>query len=302
MGSAGFNRQRWFAALALVVCLGTSARAAAPELPPLNDPPTSAHLSGKFVWVDLLTPDVERAQLFYGRLFGWTFKVVGTGESAYTLAFLGDEPMGGIVRLSKKPGVIRQARWIGFISVPDVRQAERLVISQSGKVLVGARDFPRRGELAVFADREGAIFGVISSSSGDAEDYLTEIGDWIWAQLLTLEGEKAAVFYAAIGHSTVLEAPKPDGSKRWLLVSQGYARASVVELSPTRTDARAGWLGYIRVAAIAPTVALAEQLGGRVLVAPRPDLFDGKVAIIADPDGGVFGVLQWDAADRVEDR
>jgi len=43
------------------------------------------------------------------------------------------------------------------------------------------------------------------------------------------------------------------------------------------------------------TVALVENLGGRLLVAPRPDLFDGKVALFADPNGAMFRVLEWDA-------
>jgi predicted enzyme related to lactoylglutathione lyase len=289
-----FSGWRCCAALMFSVFVAVSVRAAAPELPPLNDPPTNTRLPGKFVWVDLVTPDVDRAEAFYGKLFGWTFRKIGNGDSAYTLAFLGEEPMGGVVQLIAKPGERKQARWIGFISVPNVSEAQRLVLSQGGKVLVSARSLPRRGDLAVFADREGTIFGVMSSSTGDVEDFLTEMGDWIWAQFLSREGGKAASFYAAIGQSTVLEAPKPNGSKRWFLVSQGYARASILEISPNRLDARPGWLGYVRVPDVSSTVALAEKLGGRVLVSPRPGLFDDKVALIADPSGAVFGVLQWD--------
>jgi predicted enzyme related to lactoylglutathione lyase len=294
MSIFGFARSRWWAVPGLVVFTATLLGAgAAPELPPLNDPPTSARLPGKFVWVDLLTPDVARAEAFYGKLFGWTFRKTGD----YTLAFLGEEPMAGMLRVAAKAGESRSARWVGYVSVPDVSAAQRQVLSQGGKVLVSARSFPKRGELAVFADREGAIFGVMSSSSGDVEDFLTETGDWIWAQFFSRQGDTAAKFYALIAGSTVLEAPKPDGAKRWFLVSQGYARASIVEIPRNRTDTRPGWLGYIRVADAASTVALARQLGGRVLVPPRPDLFDGKVALIADPSGGVFGVLQWDAVE-----
>ena len=63
-----FTGRRWHAALALAIFLAAPVRAAAPELPPLNDPPTDARLPGKFVWVDLLTPDVARAEAFYGKL------------------------------------------------------------------------------------------------------------------------------------------------------------------------------------------------------------------------------------------
>jgi uncharacterized protein len=205
MKSFHFEGRRRYAAVVLAVFLQVPARAASPELPALNDPPTNLRLPGKFVWVDLLTPDVDRAEAFYGKLFGWTFRKIGDG--AYTLAFLGDEPMAGMVRLESKPGERKQARWIGFISVPNVAEAQRRVLSQGGKVLVSARNFPKRGDLAVFADCEGAIFGVISSSTGDVEDFLTVVGDWIWAQFLSREGQKAAGFYAAIGGSTVLDAP-----------------------------------------------------------------------------------------------
>jgi uncharacterized protein len=298
MNIFGFISSRWWVAPALAVCVAALARAAAaPELPPLNDPPTNARLPGKFVWVDLLTPDVARAEAFYGKLFGWTFRKIGDGDNAYTLAFLGEEPMAGMVRVPQNPGERKPAHWIGFISVPDVSEAQRRVLSQGGKILVSARSFPKRGELAVFADPEGAIFGVMSSSTGDMEDFLTEMGDWIWAQFLSRNGEKAAIFYASIGLTRVLDEPKPDGAKRWLLVSQGYARASIIEIPPQRTDARPGWLGYVRVADVGATVALAQKLGGRILVSPRPDLFDGKVALLADPSGAIFGVLQWDAVE-----
>jgi predicted enzyme related to lactoylglutathione lyase len=35
------------------------------------------------------------------------------------------------------------------------------------------------------------------------------------------------------------------------------------------------------------------SLGGRVLVEPRLDRHGGKVAIVADPLGAPFGLLEW---------
>ena len=34
-------------------------------------------------------------------------------------------------------------------------------------------------------------------------------------------------------------------------------------------------------------------LGGRVLVAPRVDRQGGKIAVVADPQGAPFGLLEW---------
>ena len=45
-----------------------------------------------------------------------------------------------------------------------------------GRVLAPPQKMPKRGEQAVFADPEGALFGVVKSSSGDPEDFLAEPG------------------------------------------------------------------------------------------------------------------------------
>jgi hypothetical protein len=41
-------------------------------------------------------------------------------------------------------------------------------------------------------------------------------------------------------------------------------------------------------------------LGGRVLVEPRIDRHGGKVAVVADPFGAPFGLLEWTDADSKE--
>jgi hypothetical protein len=41
-------------------------------------------------------------------------------------------------------------------------------------------------------------------------------------------------------------------------------------------------------------------LGGRVLVEPRIDRHGGKVAVVADPFGAPFGLLEWTEDDSKE--
>jgi hypothetical protein len=49
----------------------------------------------------------------------------------------------------------------------------------------------------------------------------------------------------------------------------------------------------VRVKNVAETVALAKQIGGKVLIGPDPEVLNGNVAVIADPTGAAIGVLQW---------
>jgi len=57
---------------------------------------------------------------------------------------------------------------------------------------------------------------------------------------------------------------------------------------------RPNWLPTIRVADVKATVTLAVSLGGRVIMAPRDDVRNRTVAIIADPTGAALTLQQWD--------
>ena len=41
------------------------------------------------------------------------------------------------------------------------------------------------------------------------------------------------------------------------------------------------------------------SLGGSVLVPPHVDRHGGKLAVIADPSGAPFGVMEWNDADAL---
>jgi uncharacterized protein len=53
------------------------------------------------------------------------------------------------------------------------------------------------------------------------------------------------------------------------------------------------WLDFVRVADADAAAAKAADLGGRVVVPPRPDRQGGKLAVVADPSGALIGLMQW---------
>ncbi len=77
-----------------------------------------------------------------------------------------------------------------------------------------------------------------------------------------------------------------------MLARGDQPRAGVAPL-PDIKDARAGWLGVIRVTSIDATVAQVSALGGKVLLDPRPAAYGSRFAIIADPTGGVLGLVEY---------
>jgi uncharacterized protein len=281
------------------VAMLASAAVAAPTfvLPPLVQPASTEHHPGKVIWADLVTPDIAGAKHFYGQLFGWTFNDVHTGASDYSVALLDGNPVGGLFQRAVRPGEQRQPAWLTFISVRDVAAAGRNIVAHGGKMLAPTRSYPDRGQQAVFADPQGAIFAVLQSSSGDPEDVLAAPGEWIWSSVLTRDPDTDAAFYQDVFGYEVFELPSNDGSKHILLSTDDYARASLNALPADAAKRHPHWLNFVRVDSATDTAARAEALGGRVLVKPFTDRHGGLIAVVADPAGAPFGLLEWTETD-----
>ena len=124
------------AVLSFVAVLAAAVADAADRYwPPIVDPATNQYTPGRWVWGDLVTNDVAAAADFYGQVFGWTFETYGGEDDrdTYTLALADGLPIGGMgfdQRAMK--GKTPSARWIGLMSVPDVRAAADAVTKGGG--------------------------------------------------------------------------------------------------------------------------------------------------------------------------
>jgi uncharacterized protein len=79
----------------------------------------------------------------------------------------------------------------------------------------------------------------------------------------------------------------------YVFVSEGYARASARTVPANQPKVSPTWLLFVRVKSVGEALKKTQQLGGKVLIEPRPELFDGKLAVIADPTGAAIGILEW---------
>ncbi len=287
-----FLRQGLLAALLSVAC-SVPVMAAPIQLPAIVEPASQEHHIGKVVFIELVTPDLAASKQFYAGLFGWTFHDVEAGGKAYAEALLNGRPVAGLFHKNLSSGEHRQPAWLSFISVGDVDTTKKVALQNGAKVLFEPHSLPDRGREAVFADPQGAVFAVLASSSGDPSDVLAAPGEWIWSSLITRDPDNAAGFYQKLFDYEVFELPASEGANHLLLASDNYARASVNTLPANKPNAHPHWLNYVRVEDAVKMTAKVLALGGRVLVEPRIDRQGGKVAVVADPLGAAFGLLEW---------
>lgn len=247
-------------------------------------------LLGKFVWHDLVTDDVEKARRFYGGLLGWKFeKSTHPLGGNYTLIRLDGQYVGGMVAVADPTGE-DYSRWLPYLSVADVDAAVRFTESAGGTTVVAPLDLGNIGRAAAITDPQGAVVGLLRSRVGDPDDSIASAaGRIVWNELLATEEGAAARFYGSLASLEVSTISRR-GGEYTLLRAQGRDRAGVMD----RPDPRVAplWLTYFAVDDVSAAARRAEELGGKVLLAPSPDLREGTLAVVTDPTGAVLALQQ----------
>ena len=261
-------------------------------LPQLDSTDAGQRLPGKFIWFDLATSGLEEQKRFYGSVFGWTFRSIGQTDDQYTLIINGDRAVAGMFAVPPTGNAGAGALWIGLISTDDLGKTLAAVKQAGGAVHLPQTTVPKRGTFALAIDPEGALFGLLRSDSGDPPDERAAVGSFLWMDLFSEEPSEAGRFYQRLADYEINREAVKEGVDRLILSAFGKARAGIVPL-PEEAN-RAGWLPYIRVDDVAEALARVEAAGGVVMVSPQADLLDGNLAIFADPEGGVMGVVKWD--------
>jgi predicted enzyme related to lactoylglutathione lyase len=249
-------------------------------------------LTGKIIWHDLITEDLDVAKNFYSGMFGWTFTDTENNKgSEYAVARSGDIYVGGIVGIESPGDGESYSRWLPYISVTDVDAALVRGTTGGAEVAVTARNVDL-GRVAAIIDPEGAVIGLVDSSFGDPDDRTTAAAPNrpVWTELLADNAPTAAEFYGALAGYDINTIDRRGGQYTFL-GNNGVNRAGVFqkpgkEYSPL-------WLTYFGVEDPAAAADLAVSLGGTIVLPVSDELRDGTMAIITDPTGALLALQLW---------
>ena len=116
--------------------------------------------------------DIDRAQRFYQRVFGWRFEA--WGPPGFLLIETGTRDAPGIRgALQQRRELIPGERMTGFectIAVGDVDAAEQLVKANGGTIILPKTVIPTVGQLFFFRDPDGNVAGVMQYDSNAKDD------------------------------------------------------------------------------------------------------------------------------------
>jgi len=235
---------------------------------------------GQFVWRELVTTNVDRAQRFYSELFGWRITTGPMGGMNYSMIHLGDKPIGGMLQMERSDA---PPNWLGYVSVSNVDEAAKRALSSGGKVAVDPRDIPDVGRFAVVLDPQGCATAPYRSRGADGPNERPTHGMFVWEELQAKDPSAAEGFYSNVyGWQAETFANVPG------LKTFKFGEARVASLAKAPPGLPPHWRTFVSVDKLANPVNRVKQLGGTVL-SERIDVPTvGIYAIIRDPDGAVI--------------
>jgi predicted enzyme related to lactoylglutathione lyase len=251
-------------------------------------PKIESYQQGTPSYVELITPDQGAATEFYRALFGWEVEDVPMGDAGHyvTVSKEGDSVAGIGGQMPGMEG--HPAFWNVYLAVDDVDAVAAKVTDAGGEIEAGPFDVMEHGRMAAIKDPSGARVSLWQAKAHIGTARANEPGTPVWNELVSPDLAAATQFYTDVLGVDWEKVPMEGGEYTCLVVA---GRQVAGAMPPMMEGVPPHWNVYFNVESVDDTVARAAGLGATV-VAPAFDVEGvGRMAVLADPQGGMFNVM-----------
>jgi uncharacterized protein len=255
-------------------------------------PRVEEHQPGTPCWVDMQATDMEAASRFYTALFGWdpVDMPMPDGQGVYRMFQKDGADVAGI---GQQPAQMAAqgipSVWTVYVA-GDADAAAEATRAAGGSVLMDPADVGSSGRMAVLADPGQAALGVWQAGDHHGAGLLGEPGAMAWSEVNTRDYDTCRAFYPRLFGWQPEDLPM-EASRYTIWKLDGEMVAGMLEMTADWEGVPPHWMVYFAVEDTDATAAKATELGGSV-GAPPFDTPYGRVAVLVDPTGGHFSVVQ----------
>ncbi len=244
-------------------------------------------------WVDLATSDVEGAKDFYTKLFGWTYDDVPMEAGVYSMVSKDGKLVAG---LSNLPPGMEQTVWSTYLAVDDCDEATKKATEAGASVVMGPMDVFDSGRMSFITDPTGAAVGLWQAKQHFGAEFVNDAGTFVWNELLTDDTAAAEAFYTSVFGMTAETAETPTGPYTVLKVGDHQA-AGMMAKNENMGPIPNAWSIYFGVDDVDAALEVVTAAGGQVLMQPFDIPEVGRMAVVQDPQGGVFNIMAGERYD-----
>jgi predicted enzyme related to lactoylglutathione lyase len=255
----------------------------------------TSYTEGTPSWVDLGTPDLEAAKRFYGDLFGWTYESAGEAAGNYTIALRDGLPVAAVAPLMSPS---QSPQWTTYFASDDADRTAARITEAGGRLGMDPMDVFDQGRMLFAFDPSGTGFGVWQGKAHIGARRVNEHGAMIWNELHTPDSETADQFYSTVFG---LGTERLGDGLEFDYVTYQVGDQTVGGRNKLAADdtsgSPAGWLTYFAADDTDRVAAAVRAGGGTVLTEPRDSPY-GRMAVLVDPWGATFAVIQTPAEEE----
>jgi predicted enzyme related to lactoylglutathione lyase len=241
-------------------------------------------------WIDLFTSEPEKSRPFYSELLGWTAEAPNEAFGGYFNFTKDGVLVAGGMRNDGEAGV--PDHWNVYLAVEDAEATVAVATAHGGGVIVPAMAVADLGTMAVITDAGGAAIGLWQPGTHKGIGIIAEPGAPAWFELHTRDYDASVQFYKDVfgwDAKTMSDTPEfryttlgeGEGALAGLMDSTGFLPEGV----PSH------WAVYLRVDDTDAAVKTTVDLGGAVVM-PAEDTPYGRIAMVSDPTGAHFRLVQ----------
>ncbi len=258
-------------------------------------PHVTRHEPGRFSWAELATTDSVAAAAFYKELLGLTAHDLPVGDAGTLNSVLLKDGK-AVCALFDTTGALKThdapVHWTAYFTVEDVDQTVARAKELGASAIQEPHDVFNAGRHAELRDPEGATFAVWQPKENIGAEVFAEPGALVWSELYTNEPQAEAVFYTALFDWSRLDTSGAGGLPYMLFQSGECNAAGMMTILEEWGASAPAWSIYFAVQDCDATIKAAAGLGGSLLL-PATDMPDiGRFALLADPQGAPFFVMQ----------
>ena len=241
-----------------------------------------AYDDNAFCWHGIVSLDPARATAFYPEVLGWSTVAMDMGGDKVPTFLTGE--VGRAHVATAQPG--DAPRWNQYLRVDDVDARTEAAVANGGTLMVAPTDIPP-GRFSVVTSPSGAPLHLFhEADEASSRNGPSGPGSILWVELWSSKIDADLAWLSATFGFETKVMPMPTGPYH-ILEHGGAQRGGAM---PT-DDAPPHWLAWVEVTDVDATAARAVALGGTTLSEPFDVPTVGRMAVIADPDGARFGIM-----------
>jgi predicted enzyme related to lactoylglutathione lyase len=233
--------------------------------------------------VDYSAADLPAAQQFYGDVLGWSYTDGSPEFGGYLTCLLGDRAAAG---MAPRMDPSAPPSWTTYFATEDADASVVRITDAGGTVVAAPMDVGSMGRMAMALDPQGHFFGLWQSGDHTGVTIFNEPGALTWNDAAVEDVPAAQSFYREAFGFRFDDLPDMGGYATFATDGEPLGG-----LGGPRPGTPPGWTTCFAVASTDDAVATTQAAGGTVAM-PAQDTEFGRFAVVGDPWGAPFSVMQ----------